>query len=66
MVYKAPEGAGGGGGDTSDVEEDTAQAQLSSSDTENVSDEARGKKKLTGKGGKISAATEEMSVYYLM
>ena len=65
MVYKAPEGAVGGEGDTSDVEEETAQAKLSSSDTENVN-EARGKEKLTGKGGKISAATEEMSVYYLM
>lgn len=67
MAYKAPEGGGGGGGgggkDDAEADEDEGEtAPLG--DTEEAGDEEPGDgEKLTGEGGKTSAATEEASVY---
>ena len=63
MTYNAPGGVSGGGGDSkasADLKEEAALLDIS--DTEDVTNEARPGERLTGKGGKISAATEEMSV----
>ena len=63
MTYSAPEGVSGAGGDNKGFADLKGEpALLDSSDTEDVTSEARLGEQLTGKGGKISAATEEMLV----
>ena len=72
MAYKAPEGAGGGGGggggggrDAADADEDEGEtAPLGSGDVEDTGDEPGEGERLSGEGGKSSAATEEASVDY--
>lgn len=69
MAYKAPESAGGGGGGDGggrgdpDADEDEGESTpLGSGDTEEAGDEPGEGERLTGEGGKSSAATEEASV----
>lgn len=66
MAYKAPEKAAGGGesggGQDPDDEDDEEAGPLGSGDTEEAGDEQGEGERLSGEGGKTSAATEEASV----